>query len=331
MYFGEIMPKLSKYMEIFPVGLYEILKKLGDNANAECLGLFWDSVLSEGEYDAMWTYSRPDEVTIDKCRQYNIPIVIQEYYGHYPYNITALFPFDCDIEKAYGGKEADRQISSPGKKSPVITVALSEGLYSVENRLDVSISRYQGKSVHLHPFWQDSNILNSYLTYVSTIVEICRGCSELQDCKLMIRPHPRYPALFKEVADYVKNIGSELLVLDFSSVEDSLKETDIILNVNSNYGFDGIRAGCEIITFEDRAFYSNPFLTHSPENPLQLKETLIKSVEKIRKEGKILKNYIPGMLKDMEGILSNSCLGPYDIEHIGNSFEYAVKLPVIKR
>lgn len=328
-YFGTQIPLLSELCEILTVPLFEILKnKLGKNTTPEEFALFWDSIMSKDKYDVLWAYNRPDEVTIAKCMEYNVTIMVQEYFGHYPYNICGLLPLNCDFEKRYKDKVPILNEKKEFDEKPLkITYSLSVAIFDEDSNISNIIGKYKGKDEFLDIYWRGNPCMEDYLTLVKILVDVCFASNELKDSQICVRPHPRYPEKFKDVIDYVEKLNDPRVVLDYSDIKDSLENTDIAICANSSYGFDALRAGCEVITFDGKAYYAHSQLTQSPKNPEELKISLLNAVRKIRENRKTGKSFLPFLLEDLEGPLANPCLFPYDVNKLMSAFEYGIAFP----
>lgn len=145
----------------------------------------------------------------------------------------------------------------------------------------------------------------------------------------MVRPDPAYMEFFKEETEYVNRLADDNIRLDFSSVEESLKETDIVICGNTNYGVDGLRAGCEVINYGNKTFFSNPQLVKIPESISSLEKAIIETVEKVQTSGKMMKPFMPHLINDMQGPLSCTCEQPYDPVQMKKALQYAHAMPVL--
>jgi hypothetical protein len=330
-YFGDNMPRAARDFDLTPFPLYENLLKMGKETTPEDFALFWDCLLEKERFDALWSYARPDEITVQKCAERGIPVLIQEYYGHHPKRISAIAPLRCDWEKVFPPNEEDIAAGPRPKARPVITVTLSEGGYSKHRTISRFIHVYDGANVPLHPFWFPCDELRSYADFVKMILSARDASPVLKECEIRLRPHPRYPQVFQNEIGLIEKLGDPAVTVDRTPLADSLAGTDIIINVNSNHGFDGLRAGKTVITFNDRAFYANPCLTLSPMTPAELARDLEKAAVRLMANGTRPIRFIRRLERMLEGPLSYPCIGqPEDESKLKNAVELAASLPLIR-
>ena len=330
-YFSQLMPQLKKSCDIMPVVLCELLYKLGANATPEGLAGIWDYLMSGEHYDGLWCYGLPDEVTLAQCRKHRVPVLMQEYWGHYPHNLSGILSRDTDWRQYYAS-ELDTLPPATGRvnPAPVITVCMSDGLYDQSLTLGEVMKAYQpgGRSPR-NPFWFANRIFNSYAGLASVVIENCRQDPLLADCRVHVRLHPRYPEKFQDAADYVASLHDPRYTVDTSPVGESLEATDIIVHVNSNYGFDGLRAGAEVISVGNFAFFDHPQLTASAMTATQLHELLREKAALIRNRGRLRQPFMPLLLRDLETVFHHPCLEPYPPGRIGEVISRAAALPLL--
>jgi hypothetical protein len=296
-YFRETLPVLSKSAEIVPLDLYDTLRKMGPGAGPDDFSLLWDRIFDGGGIDALWSYALPDEITIAAARKHNIPLLIQEFYGHCPERIRAVLPLDCDFDANFPAS-AEPPAPEPGRDGPpVIVLALSEGLFDESRTIEAFMPKFSpGGMIPMNPFWFPTHGLRSYMELVKMTVDSFKGSGAFSDCILKIRPHPRYKELFQDIADWAERLGDPRVKLDWSPAAESLKEAAVVINVNSNYGFDALRAGRGVVTFGGRAFYASPQLTASPKNQDELSAAMRGLLAEFRKNGARVKPFLPGLL-----------------------------------
>ena len=260
-YFNEVLDKLSSSdLKVLPLYFYELLFKFDKNRAFEELGLFWDGFFSSSHYDALWSYNLPDELTISKCRQYGVPIFIQEFYGHFPERLPAIVPMDMDFMGHYKKNTDENRDSGEKKGIPVITMALGIVPYSDGYTISSTISnnKFDGK-VPISSFWKNDKLILSNLNFVASIFTIFENTPELSGPTLKVRIHPKYPDLFINEINYVRKLNNPRISIDDSANPlQSLESSDIVICIDSNFGFDAIRAGCEVITYGGKAFYEIP-------------------------------------------------------------------------
>jgi hypothetical protein len=325
-YFNEIIPELSRSFEIIPLYLFKTLKKLGNNPTPDNFAIFLENFINENPCDALWSYNKPDEITTAICCKRNIPIFVQEYYGHCPYNIDAIMPFNLDCLKlSSNNNQKDKNILH---EHPLITFILSPGIFSDNNNISAVFKNWSGKEDN-HPFWFKNNLLEDYSSLMKLTIDLYKSLPELKDCRLVIRPHPKYKEKFQQEINYIENLHDKDIILDYSPTTDSLNKTDIVICVASNYGFDGIRNGCEVITFGNKAFYNNPQLTLSPCTPEELIMSLTTTVNKIKINGKKIKPFVPQLIKELKGPLASICESPFNVEKTKNAMIHGLSLPIL--
>ena len=333
-YFREIIPQvISPEFRIIPIDFYELLSKFDKNKAFDELGLFWDSFLSSSHCDALWSYNLPDEQTIFKCKQYGVPMLIQEFYGHFPEKLPAIIPMDMDFTKHYG-LNTDENTGPDKKKSPVvITVALGVVPYSDGYSIPSTISRNKSDGkVPISSFWKNDALIVSNLNFIASIFTIFENTPELSDCLLRVRIHPKYPEYFADEINYVRKLNNPAVVIDdIPNPLQALESSDIVICIDSNFGFDALRTGCEVINYGGKAFYGNPQLTFSPKNPGEFQKNLMEAVGRIRKQGKRIKPFIAPFIRDLKTTMSCPCEKPYDIEKVKNSLRYALSIPLINQ
>jgi hypothetical protein len=324
-YFGMLVPKISKYHEITLFPFFEILKKLGPDVTPETYAVFLEHFLSQENYDGLWSYARPDEITLDVCYKNDVPVLIQEHFGHYPFNIDSLFPAHCDFEKLYDGRERMSFEGRP-RENPVITYCLSKGIYDVAGSSpEVLKNNYSGKDEY-DPYWFKDEMLTDYKKLVEVTAEFVLNMPELSDCLFYVRPHPRYPEIFREAVEFAESIGDKRVKVDRGPVADSIERTDIAVTVRSNYGFDAFRAGREVITMKAHAFYAHPQLTVTAHSKAGYLSALSDSARKIRRRGRRPKWFLPYLIESLRGPMSSKCLEPYSIRRLSEAIEYGVKI-----
>lgn len=332
-YFNEVVYKLSSPdFEVLPLYFYELLSKFDKNRAFEELGLFWDKFFSSSRYDALWSYNLPDELTIFKCRQYGVPILIQEFYGHFPERLPAIVPMDMDLVKHYGKSAGENKESKEGKSSPLVTIALGIVPYSDGYTISSTISsnKTDGK-VPISSFWKNDGLILSNLNFIASIFTIFENTPELSDCVFKVRIHPKYPDLFVNEINYVRKLDNPRISIDDSAdISQSLESSDIVICIDSNFGFDAIRAGSEVITYGKKAFYGNPQLSSSPNGATEFQKSLVEAVNKIKTIGKRRKPFMDSFISDLKNSMSCPCEKPYDIEKIKNSIHYALSIPLIR-
>ncbi|MDD3118040.1 MAG: hypothetical protein PHQ27_02560 [Victivallales bacterium] len=328
-YFSRLLPELRTTAEVLPVVVCELLHKLGGNATPAGLAGIWDYLMGRESYDALWCYGLPDEITLAQCRRHRIPVLIQEYWGHYPGNLTGILPHHADWQ-AYYAAELTGVRPEPGRKNdhPAITVCLSDGLYSAESTLGAVMKDYVpgGKSPR-NPFWYPNRLFHSYAELAALVIDICRRDTTLVDCPVRVRLHPRYPERFQAAADDVVARNDPRYTVDISPVGDSLAATDIVVHVNSNYGFDGLRAGAEVISVGGRAFFDHPQLTAVVETASQLRVQLRDKAALIRQRGRQRRQFLPLLLRDLTTRFHHPCLEPYPAGVLGEVLQRAAAVP----
>ena len=332
-YFNEVLGKLSQPgFEVLPLYFYELLFKFDKNRAFEELGFFWDSFFSSSHYDALWSYNLPDELTTSKCRQYGVPVLIQEFYGHFPERLPAIVPMDMDFIKHYGENTDETGKPDGRKSSPVITIALGIVPYSDGNTIPSTINRsnFDGK-VPISSFWKNDGLILSNLNFIASIFTIFENTPEFSDCILKVRIHPKYPDLFINEISYVQKLNNPRIGIDDSaSPFQSLETSDIVICIDSNFGFDALRAGAEVITYGGKAFYGNPQLSPSPKNAVEFQKSLIEAVGKIKTRGRKQKPFMTSFIADLKNNMSCPCEKPYDIEKIKNSIQHVLSIPLIR-
>ncbi len=330
-YFSKLMPELQKDCEVLPVVLCEMLHRLGEQATPDGLAGLWDYLMSQDRYDGLWCYGLPDEATLAQCRKHRVPILMQEYWGHYPCNLSGILSHDADWARYYAPELAGA-MPEPTRKNaaPVITVCMSDGLYDQSLTLGEVMKTYRsgGRSPR-NPFWYPTRMFKSYAEFAALVIEACRRDPLLSDCPVRVRLHPRYPERFQDAADYVRSLNDPRFSIDTAPVGESLGATDIVVHVNSNYGFDALRDGAEVISVGGFAFFDNPQLTCVAMSAVQLHEQLRQKVELIRTRGRQRLAFMPLLLRDLETVFYHPCLEPYPAGGIGNAIARAAALPLL--
>ena len=330
--FAQMIPGMaSEDFKITPVILHNMLEKLNPENAREEFSSFWDYVFTNEKYDALWSYHRPDEITLAKCRQYNVSVLIQEFFGRYPFGLPSVFLSNCDFEKSYFQELSTEVLHiKPSGKKPVIVMALEETNFPESSTLDNLLRRYlenKKNEIYIIPYWNTDKLLSSRLTFIKKVVEIFSSNEEFRGCELLFRLKPGYMNLFSEEINYIRNLNMPDTGLDFSELKTSLEKADIIICTQSNYGADGIRAGCEVIIYGDKAFYCNPQLVTLSGNPFELEISLKEKIRKLRSDGKRIKPFMPHLIKDMEGPLRCTCEHPYDHVQMKRAILYAYSMP----
>jgi hypothetical protein len=208
-----------------------------------------------------------------------------------------------------------------------ITFSLSKSCYPESWAINNCLKKYKGRDDILDVYWHSNPYFEDNIGPVKMLMDVYSSSEEFENCRVLIRPHPRYPEYFADVIEYVEQLKNEKIQIDYSDVSESIEKTDISFCGNSNYGFDILRVGGESITFGGKAFYSHPQLTRSPKDPRELKIALLNAVRNIRENDKQLKSFLPFLLEDLKGPLANSCLAPYDVNNLLSAFEYGVSFP----
>lgn len=334
-YYVSLLPKLGKECEVLPLVLCETLHKLKKAADAPLPDLYadlWDYILGREHYDGIWCYGLPDEICIAKSRQYGVPVLIQEYFGHYPGNLSGIFSLDADYQTFYKSRSLPETTGMGKKDAPVICLAFSLGLYDHPTSLGAWMENYEaGGRNPGNPYWRVMRMYKSYRELAEIVVGLCRETPELQDCEVRLRPHPRYPEIFADVIDYANALNDPRYRLSREPVGEMLETTDVLVHVNSNCGFDALRAGCEVISVGGFSFFSNPQLQTVVYEPGELLQALKTGVENIRQRGKQVKSFLPPLLEDMAAELHHPCLEPYPDGRLFQALSYAVSMPLLVR
>jgi len=329
-YFTKLIPRLQQEVEVVPIVVYEMLHKLGGSqvTRAEW-GMFLDYMLVNEKPDAIWCYALPDEETLAAGRRHRIPVLIQEYYGHYPYNLSGILPYGADWNAFY---QVGPEPEETGRRNewPNITISLSEAFYPASDTIPIYMESYKpGGASSSYPFWQPNGTGRDFVDLTMKVINFCRGNKELSQCPIRVRLHPRYPERFRQTAEAVEAAGDPLSVIDRSTVAESLDWTDVVVHVNSNYGFDAIRAGGEVISAGGFAFFDNPLYSHAVRTPEALQCGLEKAAQKIRTKGKVPRPFVSGLLHDLEkgGQFYHPCLEPYESGNLSKALACAAKVP----
>lgn len=330
--FAQMIPGMaSENFKITPVILHNVLEKLNPENVREEFSSFWDYVFTNEKYDALWSYHRPDEITLAKCRQYNVSVLIQEFFGRYPFGLPSVFLSNCDFEKLYRGKNINETAREKiPNETPVITVPIEELTFPEDDSLEIQLKRrLKDHRIKMHKisYWNTDRLMSSRIDFIKRIVEIFSANKDIRSCKLLFRPKLSYMDLFSEEIDCIKKLNMPNISLDFSEIKESLENTDIIVCTQSNYAVDGIRMGCESIIYGDKAFYCNPQLVALSGNPAELEISLKEKIKKIRTEGKRIKPFMPYLIKDMQGPLSCTCEAPYDHVQMKRAILHAYSMP----
>ncbi|OGV48927.1 MAG: hypothetical protein A2017_00865 [Lentisphaerae bacterium GWF2_44_16] len=332
--FAQMIPGISSEdFKITPVILHNVLEKLNPENVREEFSSFWDYVFTNEKYDALWSYHRPDEITLAKCRQYNVSVLIQEFFGRYPFELPSLLLSDCDFEEFYRGKNLYETAPKSPNERPVITVPVEELIFPEEDALDIQLKRrLKDPRIKMHKisYWNTDRLMSSRIDFIKKIVEIFSTNEDIRSCKLLFRPKLSYMELFSEEIDYIKKLNMPNVSLDFSEIKESLENTDIIVCMHSNYAVDGIRAGCESIIYGNKAFYCNPQLVTLSGNPFELEISLKEKIKNVRSDGKKIKPFMPHLIKDMQGPLRCTCEHPYDHVQMKNAILHAHSMPRLK-
>ena len=266
---------------VFPFDLYATLQRFKGGVAEKEYAMLLDHLMREEQFDAVWSYNLPDEMMVEMCREKGVPLLIQESFGNYPGKMPCIFPLLCSHDYHISGltPNALPQAHISRLTSKVATLALSMTEYSSGNLIPCTVRNFDGEHVPLGAFWRPSSVMQSHLQFVKNVVAVHQASPVLQHTRLRIRPHPKFPHAYQSSIDYVRSLNDPHIQIDSSPVEQCLGESDIIICSNSGLGADGVKAGCDVITYEARAFFAHPTLTHSPMTLDELTATWEKLVQ----------------------------------------------------
>lgn len=331
-YFQWIMPRMrSESFHIAPVNVYDVLNKLGDNYHPDGFASFWQAFLDGYQADVFWSWGIPDEITSREIRKAGIPMVFQEFFGRHPFEIPCLIPFSFDLAGFYDSSNEDDQSTvdfvEKNQRELMATIPFGTALFSERNTLMAPTRSDFSGNIYSVPYWFSSVELESNMSFMKTIVSVFQSDDAFNDWEIRIRPRPRDLDNFRDEIDYVKSLNDERIVLDFSDVTTSLSESDLVICLGSNFGCDAIRAGCEVISYEGRSFFSHPQLVRTPRSPAELYAELLDVNGLLRTRGKRKKPFLDAMVRDFQGPLSVPCEAPFDPEKVKRAIHYALTLP----
>jgi len=333
-YFARLLPQLKKSAEVFPLVVLETLSKLGGPAvTPEEWRQFWNFLLDQEQPDAIWCYALPDEITLAVAARHRLPVLIQEYYGHQPHNLTGILPYAADWNACYQHRSPPTLLPPARQREwPVITLSLSEAFYPADETIAELLRTYRpGGASPRYLYWYPNAVAADFTALLKLVMELCRSNDRLRGCPLRVRPHPRYPEAFAAIADAVETADDPSTAIDRSPAAEALAETDIVVHVNSNYGFDAVRCGAEVISAGGFAFFDNPLYTRSVHTATELSTALTSSVRKIREYGKIPPSFLPWLLQDLEpgGSFFHPCLEPYPDGLLATTLQQAGRIPLL--